>query len=295
MPREIEKVPMESLLTYEEILTVVKAAVKLGINHYRITGGEPLMRRDCSQLIGQLKHIKGVETVTMTTNGVVLENYVQQLKKAGLDGVNISLDTLDEKEFETITGRNQLHAVLKGIDTALDSKISVKINTVTRKNTDWEMLLSYAEAKNVPVRFIEMMPIGYGKQYVGVANDELLSKIESKYGKAQKEKESMGNGPAVYYRFAGYKNSIGFISAMNHKFCDSCNRIRLSSQGYLKLCLCYDQGVDLREILRNDESQKYGISLTDAIEDAIYHKEKEHCFDQDLEITEQKKMVQIGG
>lgn len=296
MPEGVQDVGMKNILTFEEIWEIVKVSVSLGITHIRITGGEPLVRKGCADLILGIRKIPGVETITMTTNGVLLGNYAKQLKEAGVDGVNISLDTLDPEEFCQITGKREFPAVLAGIRAAKDAGLPVKLNAVNRKELDPVPLVSYAQNENLPLRFIEMMPVGYGKQYVGRSNEELREMLEKTFGTAEKlvdseELSRMGSGPAVYYRFSDLKVPVGFISAIHGKFCDTCNRVRLTAEGYLKLCLCYDQGVDLRHVLREEEKE----NLRTVMEEAIFRKPAAHCFERPSEMTETHEMVKIGG
>ncbi len=296
MPEGVQDVGMKNILTFEEIWEIVKVSVSLGITHIRITGGEPLVRKGCADLILGIRKIPGVETITMTTNGVLLGNYAKQLKEAGVDGVNISLDTLDPEEFCQITGKRELPAVLAGIRAAKDAGLPVKLNAVNRKELDPVPLVRYAQNENLPLRFIEMMPVGYGKQYVGRSNEELREMLEKTFGTAEKlvdseELSRMGSGPAVYYRFSDLKVPVGFISAIHGKFCDTCNRVRLTAEGYLKLCLCYDQGVDLRHVLREEEKE----NLRTVMEEAIFRKPAAHCFERPSEMTETHEMVKIGG
>ena len=296
MPEGVQDVGMKNILTFEEIWEIVKTGVSLGITHIRITGGEPLVRKGCADLILGIRKIPGVETITMTTNGVLLGNYAKQLKEAGVDGVNISLDTLDPEEFCQITGKREFPAVLAGIRAAKDAGLPVKLNAVNRKELDPVPLVRYAQNENLPLRFIEMMPVGYGKQYVGRSNEELREMLEKTFGTAEKlvdseELSRMGSGPAVYYRFSDLKVPVGFISAIHGKFCDTCNRVRLTAEGYLKLCLCYDQGVDLRHVLREGEKE----NLRTVMEEAIFRKPAAHCFERPSEMTETHEMVKIGG
>ena len=291
MPGDIETTDMANLLTYEEIAKVTETAASLGIRHIRLTGGEPLVRRGCVDLVKKIKNISGIDTVGMTTNGVLLAEHARALKEAGLDSVNVSLDTLDETEFQRLTGRDELKSVLAGIGAVQEVEIPVKINTVHYKNLDWRAVLAYADERQIPVRFIEMMPIGYGAAYTGKSNEELFRQIEDCYGNAA-EAGKHGAGPAVYYHFPGLNIEVGFISAIHHKFCESCNRIRLTSEGYLKLCLCYEKGVDLRAVLRDPEK---GQALQEVMKKAILEKPVEHCFEQISEMTEHKAMVRIGG
>lgn len=296
MPEGVQDVGMKNILTFEEIWEIVRTGVSLGITHIRITGGEPLMRKGCVDLIRGIREIPGVETITMTTNGVLLENYGKQLKEAGVDGVNISLDTLDPEEFYKITGKRELQEVLAGIRAAKTAGLPVKLNAVNRKELDPIPLVRYAQEENLPLRFIEMMPVGYGKKYMGRSNEELRETLEAVCGKAEcmtnrEELSRMGSGPAVYYQFSDLKVPVGFISAIHGKFCDTCNRVRLTAEGYLKLCLCYDEGEDLRRVLREGEKE----NLRTIMEQTIFRKPAAHCFEHPAEMTETHEMVKIGG
>lgn len=296
MPEGVQDVGMKNILTFEEIWEIVRTGVSLGITHIRITGGEPLVRKGCVDLIRGIREIPGVETITMTTNGVLLGNYAKQLKEAGVDGVNISLDTLDPEEFYKITGKRELQEVLAGIRAAKTAGLPVKLNAVNRKELDPIPLVRYAQEENLPLRFIEMMPVGYGKKYVGRSNEELRETLEAVCGKAEcmtnrEELSRMGSGPAVYYQFSDLKVLVGFISAIHGKFCDTCNRVRLTAEGYLKLCLCYDEGEDLRRVLREGEKE----NLRTIMEQTIFRKPAAHCFEHPDEMTETHEMVKIGG
>lgn len=296
MPEGVQDVGMKNILTFEEIWEIVRTGVSLGITHIRITGGEPLVRKGCVNLIRGIREIPGVETITMTTNGVLLGNYAKQLKEAGVDGVNISLDTLDSEEFYKITGKRELQEVLAGIRAAKTAGLPVKLNAVNRKELDPIPLVRYAQEENLPIRFIEMMPVGYGKKYVGRSNEELRETLEAVCGNAEcmtnrEELSRMGSGPAVYYQFSDLKVPVWFISAIHGKFCDTCNRVRLTAEGYLKLCLCYDEGEDLRRVLREGEKE----NLRTIMEQTIFRKPAAHCFEHPAEMTETHEMVKIGG
>ena len=296
MPEGVQDVGMKNILTFEEIWEIVRTGVSLGITHIRITGGEPLVRKGCVDLIRGIREMPGVETITMTTNGVLLGNYGKQLKEAGVDGVNISLDTLDPEEFYKITGKRELQEVLAGIRAVKTAGLPVKLNAVNRKELDPIPLVRYAQEENLPIRFIEMMPVGYGKKYVGRSNEELRETLEAVCGKAEcmtnrEELSRMGSGPAVYYQFSDLKVPVGFISAIHGKFCDTCNRVRLTAEGYLKLCLCYDEGEDLRRVLREGEKE----NLRTIMEQTIFRKPAAHCFEHPAEMTETHEMVKIGG
>lgn len=294
MPDGIELLPMSEILTFEEIVRVCRQAVELGITRFKITGGEPLVRKGCASLIREIKSLPGVEQVTMTTNGVLISGYLEQLSEAGLDAVNISLDTLNREEFAELTGADHLPEVLKSIDAAVESGLRVKVNAVLQKgeNADeWQQLLELAKDRPLDVRFIEMMPIGRGKECMGISNDELLKRIQENYPGVCKDERVHGNGPAVYYHIPGFIGSVGFISAIHGVFCSSCNRIRMTATGDLKPCLCYQDSVSVRDVAR------YGTDaeIRARLEEAVEMKPKQHCFNEEQDITEQRKMVQIGG
>ena len=298
MPEGIHKVSMSKILTYEQITSVCRAAVSCGINRFKITGGEPLVRLGVSSLIADIKNIPGCEEVTLTTNGTLLDSHLSDLSKAGLDGINVSLDTLKPETFEKITGFDLLEKVLGGINEALSAGIRVKINAVLQKDLnedEWEDLILLAKNKNIDVRFIEMMPIGYGKSVPGFDNKRLEAMIRSKYPDAEVDAMCHGNGPAVYIHIPGWKGSIGFISAIHGKFCGNCNRIRLTSQGKLKPCLCYADTVDIMDAFDIEDRIAQDARIKEYIMNAIEMKQAEHHFDEPEKITETLDMIDIGG
>ena len=299
MPDGISLVSMREIMTYEEIVETCAAAVRLGIRNIKITGGEPLARLGCAGLIASLKKVTGVEQVTMTTNGVLLKKYLPELLAAGLDAVNISLDTLDPAKFERITGRNMLSEVLDSIDAALDSGLRTKINVVLQQDVnddEWFPLASLAEYKMLDVRFIEMMPIGYGKNVTGISNDILRARFSASFPEIEIDPSVHGNGPAEYVRIPGWMGSIGFISAIHGKFCGSCSRVRLTSRGRLKPCLCYGETIDLLPLLRTGtRGAERKEALTEALRSGIFQKPGQHCFEDPEMVTETGRMADIGG
>ena len=302
MPRDLPVTDMAEILTFEEIVRVVEAAVELGIVNFRVTGGEPLARRGAVELVRMIKAVPGVRAVKMTTNGVQLSESAAALKAAGLDGLNISLDVLDAESFRALTGRDAFDRALAGIDAALAAGIPVKLNAVCLPDTDPVAMVRFAEEKGLQQRFIEMMPIGHGREHMGRANRELIAELEKAFGPATfvpkgpadpgSAAADAGSGPAAYYRFPQLARPVGFISALSKKFCGSCNRVRLTAEGYLKLCLCYGDGLDLRALLRADAGRR---ELAEAIEAAVREKPAEHCFEHTRQISEKKDMSQIGG
>lgn len=298
MPEGIRQVSMSEILTYEEIVQVCRAAARAGIRKLKVTGGEPLVRPGCAGLIGDLKAIPGIEQVTMTTNGVLLSQFLPKLAENGLDAVNISLDTLDRDVYERITGRDELPQAMEGIRQALASGIRVKVNVVLQRGInekEWKDLADLTKGHCLDVRFIEMMPIGHGRDYETVSNGEILAGLREKEPGLCMDTSVHGNGPAVYYRMPGARGSVGFISAVYGKFCGSCNRLRLTSMGKLKPCLCFENSVDVRKILRETAQGETEGLLDQAIREAVRRKPKQHKFETLSDITEQRQMVQIGG
>ena len=298
MPDGISCVPMCEILTLEEICTVAACGARLGIRHLKITGGEPLVRKGCCDLIRMLKGLPGIEKVTITTNGMLLREYLDELAAAGIDGINISLDTRDGRIYEAVTGTDGLETVLEGIRRASVLPLPVKVNAVSLDlgEENWRQMIELARVYPVDVRFIEMMPIGYGKQFPVINHQELLAKISEAYPGLEPDHRQHGFGPAVYYRIPGLLGSVGLISAIHGKFCSSCNRVRLTSQGYLKTCLCYEEGADLRTLLRSGmtEAEKQE-RIVQTMRQAIEQKPAAHCFDHPGQMTEHRSMAVIGG
>ena len=298
MPDGADWIPMKDILTYEEITAVCQEAVKLGITRFKITGGEPLVRRECSKLIRMIKEIPGTEVVTLTTNGLLLGEQLESLMQAGLDAVNISLDTLDKEKYKQVTGFDKLSVVLASITKAVESGIPVKINAVLQKGMNEEEWLPLTQlAKNLPlsVRFIEMMPIGYGNIPQSISNEELKEKIMRYYGNLTEDFRIYGNGPAVYYSIERFKGNIGFISAIHGKFCNLCNRIRMTSTGDIKPCLCYEQRWSLKPALRMEHKEKRQESIQKILIESIKNKPQMHCFEDVKSVSEKHFMGQIGG
>ena len=299
MPEGVELLPMRSILTYEEIREICAAAVELGVRRLKVTGGEPLVRLGCPDLIRTLKSVPGVEQVTMTTNGVLLGEYLPALLEAGLDAVNISLDTLDRERYAAITGRDELARVLESVDEALASPLRVKLNAVLQKGVnddEWLRLAELARDRALDVRFIELMPIGEGKRIEGLANPPLREELRRRYPALEEDASVHGNGPATYVRIPGWRGGVGFISAIHGRFCGECNRLRLTSRGGLKPCLCYGETTDLLPLLRGETAGEERASrLRSALEKAIWNKPRQHCFEEPQNITETGRMARIGG
>ena len=298
MPDGVDKLEREDILTYEEFLRLAALFARCGVDTVRVTGGEPLVRKGVEQLIKGLKAIPGIRKVTMTTNAVLLEQQLPALLEAGLDSVNISLDTLDPALFAKITARDEFAAVQAGIHAALESAIPVKLNCVPQVGVnegELEALAALAQDKPLQVRFIEMMPIGYGAAMPCISGPELLARFRRRWPELAPLPgaacAALGDGPAVYYTVPGWKGDIGFIAAVHGKFCASCNRVRLTSQGFLRPCLASETGCDLRTLLRGGAADE---ELLQAIRETIWSKPREHHFgDNSMPAT--RGMYRIGG
>ena len=297
MPEELPSINHTEILRFEEILEICRQAVALGITKFKVTGGEPLVRKGCLPFLRSLKNLPGVEQVTITTNGILLKDCLSELEDIGIDGINISLDTLNPEIYEKMTRRNEFSQVWDAIVAAQSSKIRTKINCVLLKGiNDHEFfdLIHLARDYQLDVRFIEIMPIGYGKGFEGFDKKDLLEKIAEKYPDYQVEHQVHGNGPASYVNIPGFKGCVGFIDAIHGKFCDQCNRIRLTSDGILKLCLYYENGIDLKKYLRSEASSE---EILAAMQKTIMKKPLEHQFHLTAKegSEELKNMSQIGG
>jgi len=296
----------DDILRIEEIETVARVATRIGIKSVRLTGGEPLVRKGVVDLVHSLHEMPGIENISMTTNGVLLPKMADELKRAGLSRVNISLDTLDPEQFEFITRVGKIESTLAGIDAALEAGFNpVKINAVTVRslNQDYLAFAKLSIDRPLHVRFIEYMPVGtstgadgtgWGKQDV-VPSEELLGIINERAREeslpelvpAGNDDKPIGWGPARYFEFPGAKGTVGFISPLSRHFCSECNRLRLTADGKLRPCLFSDREVDVRTALREGgEDAVYNCFL-----EALNLKPDEH---HDKVGTE-RNMSQIGG
>ena len=295
MPDGVEKLEREAVLTYEEFLRLAALFAQCGIDTVRVTGGEPLVRKGVDQLVAGLKAIPGIRKVTMTTNGILLARQLPALQKAGLDSVNISLDTLRPEVFAQITARDEFSHVMEGIRAALASGLPVKLNCVPQVGVnegELEDLAALAEKHPLQVRFIEMMPIGYGAAMPCISGPDLRQRFARRWPELQPATgAAFGDGPAVYYTVPGWQGSVGFIAAVHGKFCASCNRVRLTSQGFLRPCLASEAGCDLRALVRGGASD---AELLQAIRETIWAKPREHHF-EDHSMPATRGMYRIGG
>lgn len=292
--------PHHKMMKYEEITRVVEASVELGINKIRITGGEPLVRKNLSQLIRMIANIPGITDLAITTNGILLEDQARELADAGLMRVNVSLDTLDEKKFEKITRGGSLQKVLRGIEAAENyNLIPVKINVVALRGLNDDEILSLARLtleKSWHVRFIELMPVnnqmswGAGfplPEHAFLATSEMIEMLEPLQLEPIFASKDNG-GPAQEYRAKGACGTIGFISPLSNHFCKSCNRLRLTADGNLRPCLLSDMEIPLIPAIRD------GKPVKPLIEEALAKKPLGHELSQ-AHYPTSRAMRQIGG
>lgn len=282
-------------LTDDEIYRIVKESSKLGIKKVRITGGEPLVRTDLVKLVSKINSIPGIEEIYLTTNGILLADMIDELAVNGLKGVNISLDSLNEERFNKLTRLGKLNKVLEAIDKAIALGIKVKLNTVIVNDINKDEIIDFVnltKEKEIDVRFIELMPIGIAINYKGATNEDVLKVISENYSDYEEVVRSKSGGPASYIKLKNAKGKIGFISAISNCFCEECNRIRLTPEGFLKQCLHFDYGIDLKSKLRTGITDE---ELRKLIYDNIYDKPEKHLFLEKSDHKELKFMNQIGG
>ena len=291
MPDEgIPKVRHEDILSVEEIGEIARVFVNLGVNKVRLTGGEPLVRRGIIDIVQKIGRLDGIRDFAITTNGVLLKKYARDLKLAGLNRVNISLDTLDEDKYSYITRGGRLKDVLEGIESAKEVGLTpIKINTVLVggfNDDEIEDLVRLTIEEEIDVRFIELMPIGESIKMgpeCFISNEIVLEKVPDL---VEVEREDPSS-PAVYYRLPNAKGRVGIINPLSCKFCQYCNRVRLTADGKLKLCLHSNMEIDLKEALRK------GQDLEEIILDGVAKKPESHRLEDGQYVY--KKMYQIGG
>ncbi len=300
-------IPHEEILRYEEIIEIIQEAVNLGINKVRITGGEPLVRKGVVDFIKQLRKIKKLEDISLTTNGFFLAEYAEKLKAAGLNRVNISLDSLQKNKYRKITRGGNLERVLKGIDSALKTGLlPIKINTVLIRGINDDEVEDFVRLtleRPLNVRFIELMPSG--EEITDNYNCKFISVLEIKESLAKKYpfnpiNTNPGNGPAKYYQIEGGKGTIGLITALSQHFCQSCNRIRLTSEGKIRSCLFSNQEIDLKKAIREVGYTKNNqilrrIVIKEKIKMAVKLKPKGHKIKEWISNKISFKMSRIGG
>ena len=306
MPQELQEwLPREEILTFEETLRIIRMAAELGVSKVRVTGGEPLTRRDILHFIAKIPKISGIKSLGLSTNGTLLTRQVASektmataLHEAGVQSVNISLDTLDRNVYSRITGRDFHAQVLEGIDAAIAAGFDqIKLNTVLMRARNEDQLIpliEFAAARKLILRFIEMMPVSTTDV---LSEDNFMSILEAKrliesvYGDLIPEAEFRTNGPATYYQVPGRKQRLGFIGAMtNLHFCENCNKLRLTCDGKLRPCLGSYLEFDIMRPLRAGASDG---ELKQFFLDVVDRKPEQHDFRDNYQPN--RKMIAIGG
>ncbi|HEY1729967.1 MAG TPA: GTP 3',8-cyclase MoaA [Candidatus Baltobacteraceae bacterium] len=291
-------IPKPDILTYEEIARIVEAGAWVGLRSVRLTGGEPLLRRDLVRLVDMLARIPGIDDISLSTNGLLLAERATELRDAGLRRVNISLDTLREDRFFTLARRNGLDRVIAGIDAAIDAGLKpIKLNCVVMRGQNDDELVEFAELtrkREIYVRFIELMPVAENLEmqpnaYISAADIlKGLGEVEALMPVAGPG----GNGPARYFAFAKALGAVGVISPLSHDYCERCNRVRLSADGRLRLCLFGDHHIDLRTPVRSDASRE---EIAAIFSGAMLIKPERHHLDIGTTASAMRAFSEIGG
>ena len=290
--RGICKKEHDDILTLEEIFEAVKACADLGISKVRITGGEPLARKGLTELIDKISKLQGITELAMTTNGVLLPKYAEELKSAGLDRVNISLDTMNAEKYSYITRGGDLGDVMSGINAAEKAGLKpIKLNTVLIggfNDDEIENFVNLTIDRDIDVRFIELMPIGQAGHWAKkhfISNTEIINRVKE----LQPIQSNDPSSPAKYYKLPIAKGRVGLINPISHAFCGNCNRIRLTADGKLKPCLHTEAEIDIKEVLNK------GDGLQEVIKKAILQKPIQHNLNCQDNKPIERDMYRIGG
>lgn len=290
----IDQKPCEEILRYEDLLSIVRAATQLGIRKVRITGGEPLVRKGVIPFLTQLSALPDIEEIAVTTNGIMLPQMATALKAAGVERLNVSLDSLQAPRYAEITRGGSLAEVLKGLDIAEKAGLKIKLNMVVMRDINDSEIFDFAElslSHDWSVRYIEYMPTIREAGWRGrlVSGAEILAQLGQRY---HLDPVSTGRycGPAKPYRISGARGSIGIITPMSDHFCGSCNRIRVTSTGLVKSCLFSDQSTDLKPSLLKGEAE-----LINTLKQVISHKPIRHLMDSEATMASPFTMAKIGG
>ena len=299
MSENMTFLPREQLLTLEEIIQIGRCFTELGVSKIRITGGEPLHRRNILSVFEAFGQIEGLNDLTLTTNGTQLHRFAKPLADAGVTRVNISLDTLDADRFKALTRNGDIDKVLNGINAAQEVGFKrIKLNAVVLKNRNHDevcALVEYAIKRGIDISFIEEMPLGvigdHDREECYYSSDDIRRDLEKKFDLIPTT-ETTG-GPSRYYRIANEQSRVGFISPHSHNFCDTCNRVRLTAEGRLLLCLGQEHSVDLRAVVRAHPGDD--TALKQAIREAMEIKPLGHDFDLSAKPVIFRHMNHTGG
>jgi len=299
MAEDMVFVPRKDVLSYEELTLVARAFIELGVEKIRLTGGEPLIRRDILAEVAQIGAIEGLKELNLSTNGSHLADCAKSLYDSGLNRINISLDSLKPDRFKAMTRTGNLDDVINGIDTACQYNFKrIKINAVIMRGRNEDEILdlvNFARARNIDISFIEEMPLGHiahDRALSFMSSDEVHAIIDAHYPLTSTPEKTTG-GPSRYYSMADSQTSIGFISPHSNNFCSACNRVRVTAEGVLLLCLGNEDSVNLRDIIRS--SQHPLEDVKQAIVSAMDYKPEKHDFDLDAPVQIVRFMNATGG
>ena len=285
-------IPHSNIMTFEEIYRLTKAAASLGIRKIRLTGGEPLLRRDIAGLVSMLHNIEGIREIAATTNGILLDELAFDLKKAGLDRVNISLDTMNPQKYANITRGGDIYRVFRGIDRAREAGLTpLKINIVSLggfNDDEFGDFIELTRNENIAVRFIEFMPVGHadvGENYRYIPNQSIIDRFPELI-----PVNSDVKSVSVDYKLPDGLGKVGFISAMSNHFCSTCNKMRLTSDGRIKPCLHSNEEIDMMNVLRNGNDEQ----VYEALRETFSHKIEHHLLNEGAAPID-RDMNKIGG
>jgi len=293
-PTVFQMLQHSDILSYEEILRIIKSAIPLGVNKVRITGGEPLVRRGVFSFLQELTSLSGLEDISFTSNGILLERHIQDIIDTGIHRINISLDTLNPEKYQTITGANRWHQVWNGLIAALEAGLHpIKLNVVAMNginDDEWSALAQLTQKYPFWVRFIELMPVGQSDLFTRrwVSAETIKKNIENHFGPLITVQRNVHDGPASRFKLDSGLGEIGFIHAISNHFCQTCNRIRLTANGHLRACLLSDKTIDMRTPIRNGCADS---DIQDLLMAAVKLKPRSYVNQN----TVADQMVRIGG
>jgi len=298
MPEEgVPLQPSSQILTTDEIINIAEMFVKQGVKKIRLTGGEPTVRKDILEIVDRLNQIDGLKEICITSNGIALNRKLPKLAESGLTSLNLSLDTLVEGKFTLITRRNGLGNVLKSLETALELGIpKVKLNVVIVKGLNDDEILNFvklAQFYPIEVRFIEYMPFDGNKWELGkvISYQEIIDLIKLKHPSLKQMKHKYGETSKIFTA-SGFQGRLGFITSMTNDFCGDCTRLRITSDGNLKVCLFGNDEVSIRDLIRNGTEER---EILDVIGKAVKNKKEKHAGLDDLPKMTNRPMILIGG
>ena len=296
---DVEFLPRQELLSFEEMTRFVSVVAKMGVNRLRLTGGEPLVRKNVDGLITQLRRIPGIEDIAMTTNGLLLKDYVSELKKAGLNRLNISLDGLSEATFQKISRRTGIQKVIEGIEAALDTGFDrIRLNAVSIAGiTEKEIipLARYAMERNLELRFIEFMPLDAQQDWQNeqvLPGERIKAELEAEFGKLLPAERNDPSQPALDFVFEQGGGKIGLINPVSQPFCQDCNRLRITAEGQIRNCLFSTTEWDARALLRSGATDQ---AIEEMVRECVGQKKAAHGIDTADFQRPAKAMFQIGG